>query len=70
MPNKYNTKCRHHILKIKYSVRNWREYDAELRARGSMTLCVTPEKIDLWAALPRTKRGGQCFSRIWQSKSA
>ena len=61
MPNKHNAKCRHHIPKMKHAVRNWREYDAALRARGSLTLWVTPEAIDLWAALPRTTRGGQSF---------
>jgi len=61
MPNKHNAKCRHHIPKMKHAVRNWREYDAALRARGSLTLWVTPEAIDLWAALPRTMRGGQSF---------
>ena len=36
MPNKFNAKCRHHIPKMKYTVRNWAEYDAALRARGSL----------------------------------
>lgn len=61
MPNKHNVKCRHHIPKMKFTVCNWREYDAALRARGSLTMWVTPEAIDLWAALPRTTRGGQSF---------
>jgi len=38
MHNKHNAKCRHHIPKMKYAVRNWREYDAALRARGSLML--------------------------------
>jgi len=59
MPNKHNSKGRHHISKMKFTVRNWREYDAALRARGSLTLWVTPEAIDRWSALPRTTRGGQ-----------
>ncbi|MDI1269231.1 MAG: IS5 family transposase [Polaromonas sp.] len=46
---------------MKFTVCNWREYDAALRARGSLTMWVTPEAIDLWAALPRTTRGGQSF---------
>jgi len=58
MPNKHNANCRHHIPKMKYAVRNWRKYDAALRARGSLTLWVTPEAIDLWAALPRITRDG------------
>lgn len=59
MPNKHHVNGRHHILKMKFTVRNWREYDAALRARGSLTLWVTPEAIDFWTVLPRTTRGGQ-----------
>jgi hypothetical protein len=40
-PNKHNAKCRHHIPKMKFSVRNWAEYDAALRARGSMVFSQT-----------------------------
>ena len=61
MPNKHNVKRRHHIPKMKYSVRNWREYDAALRARGSLTLWVTPDAMALWAAQPRSTPGGQSF---------
>lgn len=59
MPNKHNSKGRHHIPKMKFTVRNWREYDAALRARGSLTMWVTPEAIDCWQAQPRSTRGGQ-----------
>ena len=59
MPNKHNAKGRHHIPKMKFTVRKWREYDAALRARGSLTMWVTPEAIECWMALPRTTRGGQ-----------
>src|SRR5450830_1310719 len=61
MPNKHNAKCRHHIPKMKFSVRNWAEYDAALRARDSLTLWVTPEAMDHWAAQPRSTPGGQGF---------
>src|SRR5450830_111911 len=61
MPNKHNAKCRHHIPKMKFSVRNWAEYDAALRARGSLTLWVTAEAMDHWAAQPRSTPGGQGF---------
>jgi transposase len=61
MPNKFNAKCRHHIPKMKFTVRNWAEYDAALRARGSLTLWVTDDAMDQWAALPRSTPGGQCF---------
>jgi IS5 family transposase len=40
-------------------VTNWAEYDAALRARGSLTVWFTPEAIAAWAAAPRTTRGGQ-----------
>jgi hypothetical protein len=33
MPNKRNAKGRQHIPKMKFTVRNWREYYAGLRAR-------------------------------------
>src|SRR5450759_3708796 len=59
MPNKHNANGRLHIFKMKFRVRNWREYDAALRARGSLTMWVTPEAIDCWTAQPRTTRGGQ-----------
>src|SRR5450830_1013274 len=61
MPNKHNAKRRHHIAKMKYSVRNWREYDAALRARGSLTMWVTPEAMAVWTAQPRSTPGGQSF---------
>ncbi len=38
---------------------NWAEYDAGLRARGSLTVWFTPEAIEAWRAGPRTGRGGQ-----------
>jgi AraC-like DNA-binding protein len=61
MPNKFNAKCRRHIPKMKYTVRNWAEYDAALRAGGSLTLWVTAQALDHLTALPRSTPGGQCF---------
>jgi hypothetical protein len=61
MPNKFNAKCRHHIPKMKFTVLNWAEYDAALRARGSLTLWVTEAAMHHWAAQPRSTPGGQCF---------
>lgn len=61
MPNKHNAKRRHHIAKMQYSVRNWREYDPALRACGSLTMWVTPDAMALWAAQPRSTPGGQSF---------
>ena len=61
MPNKHNDKCRHHIPKMKFQVKNWAEYDAGLRRRGSLTLWVTPEAMAVWQAAPRFTPGGQAY---------
>src|SRR5690242_8581746 len=59
MPFKAKAACRHHIPKQRHRVTNWAEYDAALRARGSLTVWFTPEAIAAWRAEPRTDRGGQ-----------
>src|ERR671916_1398767 len=59
VPFKLNQDHRHHIPKQKHKVMNWREYDASLRQRGSLTVWFTDEAIEAWAAAPRTTRGGQ-----------
>src|SRR6476620_6038941 len=59
VPFKANAARRHHIPKQRHRVTNWAEYDAALRARGSLTVWFTPEAIAAWAAAPRTTRGGQ-----------
>ena len=59
MPFKAKAACRRHIPKQRHRVTNWAEYDAGLRARGSLTVWFTPEAIAAWAAAPRTSRGGQ-----------
>src|SRR5918998_1734470 len=59
LPFKTNADRRHHIPKQKHRVTNWAEYDAGLRARGSLTVWFTPEAVAAWAAAPRTTRGGQ-----------
>ena len=45
MPFKANQDRRHHIPKQKHRVTNWAEYDAGLRARGSLTVWFTPEAV-------------------------
>jgi hypothetical protein len=50
---------RHRIPEQKHRVTDWAEYDAGLRARGSLTVRFTPEAIAAWRAGPRTGRGGQ-----------
>ena len=65
LPFKLNQHRRHHIPKQKHRVTNWREYDASLRQRGSLTVWFTDEAIEAWAAEPRTTRGGQpCYSAL------
>ena len=59
MPFKAKAACRRHIPKQRHRVTNWAEYDAALRARGSLTVWFTPEAVAAWAAAPRTTQGGQ-----------
>jgi hypothetical protein len=59
LPFKANAARRHHIPKQNHRVTNWAEYDAGLRARGSLTVWFTPEAVAAWRAEPRTGRGGQ-----------
>jgi hypothetical protein len=59
LPFKLNQDRRHHIPKQKHKLRNWREYDASLRQRGSLTVWFTDKAIEAWRAEPRTTPGGQ-----------
>ena len=59
LPFKLNQDRRRHIPKQKHKVMNWREYDASLRQRGSLTVWFTNEAIEAWRAAPRTTPGGQ-----------
>ena len=59
MPFKLNQHRRHHIPKQIHKVMNWREYDASLRQRGSLTIWFTDDAIEGWRAQPRTTQGGQ-----------
>ncbi len=59
LPFKLNQDRRHHVPKQKHQVMNWREYDASLRQRGSLTVWFTDEAIEAWRAEPRTTPGGQ-----------
>jgi len=52
LPFKLNQHRRHHIPKQKRKVMNWREYDASLRQRGSLTVWFTGLfNAARWAAL-------------------
>ena len=59
VPFKLNQDRRHHIPRQKHKLTNWREYDASLRQRGSLTVWFTEEAVQAWQAEPRTTRGGQ-----------
>ena len=61
MPFKLNQHCRPHIPRQKHQVTNWREYDASLRQRGSLTVWFTDEAIAAWQAEPHTTPGGQSW---------
>ena len=55
VPFKAKAACRRHIAKQRHGVTNWAEYDAGLRARGSLMVWFTPEAIAAWVAAPRFK---------------
>ena len=59
VPFKANQDRRHHIPKQQHRVTNWREYDAALRRRGSLTVWFTDAAIATWGAERRTTPGGQ-----------
>jgi len=59
LPFKLNQHRRRHIPKQKHKLMNWREYDASLRQRGSLTVWSTDEAIEGWRGEPRTTPGGQ-----------
>ena len=59
MPFKHHSKGRHHIPRQKYRVTNWRDYDAALRNRGSLTIWFSDDALAGWKAQPRTTPGGQ-----------
>src|SRR3982751_2665953 len=59
VPFKAKAACCRHIPKQRHRVTNWAEYDAGLRARGSLTVWFTPEAVAAWVAASRTTPGGQ-----------
>ena len=60
MPFKISSQCsRHHIPRQKFRVTNWRDYEAALRSRGSLTIWFTAKAIADWRAQPRATPGGQ-----------
>ena len=52
MPFKLHSKGRRRVPRQRHRVTNWREHDASLRNRGSLTIWFTPEAIAGWKAQP------------------
>src|ERR1700712_3563178 len=48
MPHKHNADHRHHIPRMAFKVRNWPEYEAGLRRRGSLTLWIEDAALACW----------------------
>jgi hypothetical protein len=61
VPFNHHAAHRHHIPTPRHRVRNWPEYDAAPRWRGSLTVWFTDEAITAWRAEPRTTPGGQPY---------
>ncbi|ETW96891.1 MAG: transposase ISSpo9 [Candidatus Entotheonella factor] len=59
MPEAHKRSYRHPKYKTAFRVKNWREYEQSLCARGDITLWITPEAIDAWRAPMTGKRGAQ-----------
>jgi hypothetical protein len=51
MPHKHNADRRHHIPRMSFKVRNWPEYEAGPRRRGSLTLWIEDAALDHWQTL-------------------
>ena len=68
MPFKVNADRRHHIPKQRHRVTNWAEYEAGLRARGSLTVWFTAEAVEAWSAEPRTAGAVSRATPAWRSR--
>ena len=68
MPFELHSKGRRHIPRQRHRVANWREYDATLRYRGSLTIWFTPDAIAGWNAHLEQRRAVSVTIRISPSK--
>jgi hypothetical protein len=59
LPFEANADRRHHIPRPRHKVTNWADYDAGLRARGSLPVWFSEAAVEGWRAEARTGRGGQ-----------
>jgi neutral amino acid transport system ATP-binding protein len=51
MLHKHNADRRHHIPKMAFKIKNWPEYEAGLRRRGSLPLWIEDGALDHWQTL-------------------
>ena len=61
MPHKFNADRRDKIPKQKQRVTNWSEYNEGLRRRGDLTVWISDDALELWAAPRRTTPDGQPY---------
>ncbi|MEM1346884.1 MAG: IS5 family transposase, partial [Pseudomonadota bacterium] len=65
MPFKFHEPHRDKILRARYKVTNWPEYDRGLVQRGDLRFWISEDALAAWAAPRRTTRGGQArFSNL------
>jgi hypothetical protein len=55
----HNAARRHCIPRLRYRVRNWQAYEADLQRRGDLTLWVDEAALTGWRAPRRSTPGGQ-----------
>ena len=57
MPNKYPAKKGWKVLKQKYKISNWSDYNEALRQRGNIDIWISEEMIDVWYEAERVYDG-------------
>ena len=67
MPFKLHSKGRRHIPRQRHRVANWREYDASLRNRGSLTIWFT-QRSPVGRRSLEQRRVDSAINPIWPSK--
>ena len=57
MSHKHKTSQRRKSYKIRYRVRNWKQYNEALCQRGDVTIWLSEEAIEQWTPKKTGKRG-------------
>jgi len=60
MPYKHNESRRHKIVKSRYKVTNWHDYNNGLRQRGDFSIWFTEEALAEWRPVKTGARGRTC----------